>query len=289
MSFTICNDIIILVINMIFSATKTLTDTVCKYVPLEKLNVKFDTFKSFFGAEYDADFVEILTESSDTFSFEVSENEIIIFFFNDHIHFEDYAFDLEDGEHDYVQRADEFLNKLFTLPIEIHSTFKGNKNVSSESFFITEKGRESCAGKAVWSAGLKNVLKKKTKRIETKIFDRTLAKFVNAGCKELSMSEIAERMYNKSLDCFTGKVLKVIYSENKTERYVILKNENGIIHFVFEKIELYDEETLNYFEGSPDALPAYWNGFDTPRSFYGTLEDALNNLKFEPKYRQYFE
>ena len=274
---------------MIFEATKTLTDTVCKYVPLEKLNVKFDTFKSFFGAEYDADFVEILTESSDTFSFEVSENEIIIFFFNDHIHFEDYAFDLEDGEHDYVQRADEFLNKLFTLPIEIHSTFKGNKNVSSESFFITEKGRESCAGKAVCSAGLKNVLKKKTKRIETKIFDRTLAKFVNAGCKELSMGEIAERMYNKSLDRFTGKVLKVIYSENKTERYVILKNENGIIHFVFEKIELYDEETLNYFEGSPDALPAYWNGFDTPRSFYGTLEDALNNLKFEPKYRQYFE
>lgn len=274
---------------MIFEATKTLTDTVCKYVPLEKLNVKFDTFKSFFGAEYDADFVEILTESSDTFSFEVSENEIIIFFFNDHIHFEDYAFDLEDGEHDYVQRADEFLNKLFTLPIEIHSTFKGNKNVSSESFFITEKGRESCAGKAVCSAGLKNVLKKKTKRIETKIFDRTLAKFVNAGCKELSMSEIAERMYNKSLDRFTGKVLKVIYSENKTERYVILKNENGIVHFVFEKIELYDEETLNYFEGSPDALPAYWNGFDTPRSFYGTLEDALNNLKFEPKYRQYFE
>ena len=274
---------------MIFEATKTLTDTVCKYVPLEKLNVKFDTFKSFFGAEYNADFVEILTESSDTFSFEVSENEIIIFFFNDHIHFEDYAFDLEDGEHDYVQRADEFLNKLFTLPIEIHSTFKGNKNVSSESFFITEKGRESCAGKAVCSAGLKNVLKKKTKRIETKIFDRTLAKFVNAGCKELSMGEIAERMYNKSLDRFTGKVLKVIYSENKTERYVILKNENGIIHFVFEKIELYDEETLNYFEDSPDALPAYWNGFDTPRSFYGTLEDALNNLKFEPKYRQYFE
>ena len=58
------------------------------------------------------------------------------------------------------------------------------------------------------------------------------------------MGEIAERMYNKSLDRFTGKVLKVIYSENKTERYVILKNENGIIHFVFEKIELYDEETL---------------------------------------------
>lgn len=274
---------------MIFETTKTLTDTVCKYVPLEKLNVKSDTFKNYFGAEHDADFVEISTESSNTFSFEVSENEIIIFFFNDHIHFEDYTFDLDDSETDYVQRADEFLNKLFTLPIELHSTFKGNKNVSSENFFITENGRESCAGKTVCSAGIKNILKKKTKRIETKIFDRTLAKFVNAGFKELSMSEIAERMYNKSLDCFTDEVLKVIYSENKTERYVILKNENGIIHFVFEKIELYDEEMLYYFEGSPDALPAYWNGFDTPSSFYGTLEDALNNLKFEPKYRQYFE
>lgn len=274
---------------MIFKATETLTDTVCKYVPSEKLNVKSDTFKNYFGAEYDANFVEILTESSDTFSFEVSEKEIIIFFFNDHIHFEDYTSDLEYGELNYVQRADEFLNKLFTLPIELHSTFKGNKNVSSENFFITEKGRESCAGKTVCSAGIKNILKQRTKHIETKIFDRTLGKFVNAGCKELSMSEIAERMYNKSLDCFTDEVLKVIYSESKTERYVILKNENGIIHFVFEKIELYDDNELDFAYGNPVFPPAYWNGFDTPSSFYGTLEDALNNLKFEPKYRQYFE
>lgn len=164
---------------MIFAETKTLTDTVCKYVPFEKLNIKSDVCKDFKGLAYDADFVGISTESSDTFNFEVSENEIIIFFFNDHIHFEDYTSDLDDGEPDYVQRADEFLNKLFTLPIELHSTFKGNKIIRSESFFITENGKENCAGKTFMSAGLKNVLKKKTRRIETKIFDRTLEKFVN--------------------------------------------------------------------------------------------------------------
>lgn len=146
---------------MIFSATKTLIDTVCKYVSLEKLNVKSDTSNSFFGAEYDADFVEISTESSNTFSFEVSENEIIIFLFDDHIHFEDYTSDLADGEPDYVQRADEFLNKLFTLPIELHSTFKGIKMSAAKTFSLPKMAEKAVPAKQFAPQELKIFSKRK--------------------------------------------------------------------------------------------------------------------------------
>lgn len=133
-----------------------------------------------------------------------------------------------------------------------------------------------------------NIFKKKICRGEKKEFDRTLEKFANVNCQDLPLNEIIEIMYDKSLG-FQDEIQKVIYSKDKSMRYVILKKENGIFHYVFEKIELYDEYELMCFKNSPNVLPAYWNEFSTPCSFFGTLEDAVKNLKFEVEYMQYFE
>lgn len=273
---------------MNFTATKTLTDTVGKYVSAEKLNIKSNGHKDYWGREYTADFVEIFSEEPNRLSFEVTENEIIVFFFTDHIHFEDYTFDLNDGEPDYIQRAAEFLDKLFTLPIALEYMSKGNRIIKSESFFISDNEKESCAGKTLSSAGIKNIFKKKRYRVEIKKFDRTLGKFVKVGIHGMLLSEIIEKMYDKSLG-FQDEIQKIIYSKDKSLRYVILKKENGIFYYVFEKINLYDEEVPECLKNDPNAVPAYWNGFSTPRSFFGTLEDAVKNLKFEVEYMQYFE
>lgn len=180
------------------------------------------------------------------------------------------------------------MDKLFTLPIAFEYMSKGDRIIKSESFFISDNEKESCAGKTLSSAGIKNIFKKKRYRVEIKKFDRTLGKFVKVGIHGMLLSEIIEKMYDKSLG-FQDEIQKIIYSKDKSMRYVILKKENGIFYYVFEKINLYDEEVPECLKNDPNAMPAYWNGFSTPRSFFGTLEDAVKNLKFEVEYMQYFE
>ena len=51
-------------------------------------------------------------------SFEVLDNEIIVFYFTDHYHFEDYSSELEEGEDDYIKRAKDFLIELFENQIK---------------------------------------------------------------------------------------------------------------------------------------------------------------------------
>lgn len=135
---------------------------------------------------------------------------------------------------------------------------------------------------------IKAVYSKKGKCTETEKCVSASEEFPDTIRKRLPTEEIINRMYDKSL-CFTDEVLKVIYSKDKSKRYVILQNESGIVHFVFEEIELYDDYESNFLENSWDAPPAVWNSFNTHRSFFGTLDEAVQNLKFESEYKQYFE
>ena len=109
--------------------------------------------------------------------------------------------------------------------------------------------------------------------------------------KKYEWNEIVELMYGKELNYIDCQIVDVIYSLDKARRYVIVKDENGYLTFGLEKIELDDEDTLDYFPPS-DEPPAYW----TPeyhdsgtKSIFDDMKNLMRELKSQPEYKTYFE
>ena len=98
-------------------------------------------------------------------------------------------------------------------------------------------------------------------------------------------NEIVEMLYDKNLDFLDSKVEKVIYSKDKSKRYVVLKSDKGFFSYRLEKIYQLDEEEWSY-RCSFDLTPAFWQDVDNgSKSIFSTLEDALNELKQEAEYK----
>ena len=98
-------------------------------------------------------------------------------------------------------------------------------------------------------------------------------------------NEIVEMLYDKNLDFLDSTVEKVIYSKDKSKRYVVLKSDKGFFTYRLEKIYQLDEEEWSY-RCSFDLTPAFWQDVDNgSKSIFSTLEDALNELKQEAEYR----
>ena len=106
-----------------------------------------------------------------------------------------------------------------------------------------------------------------------------------------SFSEIVEIMFDKSLSFSPDlQVVKVIYNEEKSKRFVLLKSVNGYYKYTYEELCVFDEEELMYIGNLEDAAPAYWNPKDRAfaYSFFGTEEEALAMLMQEREYKQHF-
>ena len=98
-------------------------------------------------------------------------------------------------------------------------------------------------------------------------------------------NEIVEMLYDKNLDFLDSKVEKVIYSKDKSKRYVVLKSDKGFFTYRLEKIYQFDEEEWSY-RCSFDLTPAFWQDVDNGnKSIFSTLEDALKELKQEVEYK----
>ena len=98
-------------------------------------------------------------------------------------------------------------------------------------------------------------------------------------------NEIVEMLYDKNLDFLDSTVEKVIYSKDKSKRYVVLKSDKGFFTYRLEKIYQLDEEEWSY-RCSFDLTPAFWQDVDNgSKSIFSTLEDALNELKHEAEYK----
>ena len=105
-------------------------------------------------------------------------------------------------------------------------------------------------------------------------------------------SEIVEMMYDKSLSFSEDlQLVKVIYNEEKTKRFILLKSVNGYYKYTYEELCLFDEEEWLYICNLENAFPAYWNPKDRSfaYSFFGTEEDALSMLMQEEEYKEYFD
>ena len=104
-------------------------------------------------------------------------------------------------------------------------------------------------------------------------------------------AEIVEMMYDKSLDAFAEEVVNVVYSLDKTMRYVVLKDEKGLFTYQLEAIYQFDEDEWKYICFHNDALPAMWEPFPgvAGKSLFENEEELLKEMKEEPEYKQYFE
>ena len=104
-----------------------------------------------------------------------------------------------------------------------------------------------------------------------------------------SWQEIVEIMYDKGLS-FCDEIVSVTYSENKENRVVITKSKGGYYKYVIEQIMEYDDSEWFYVSRFPDCLPGEWislgnSGF----SFFGTEEEAWNEIRNDPYFKLYFE
>ena len=98
-------------------------------------------------------------------------------------------------------------------------------------------------------------------------------------------NEIVEMLYDKNLDFLDSTVEKVIYSKDKSKRYVVLKSDKGFFTYRLEKIYQLDEEEWSY-RCSFDLTPAFWQEIDNgSKSIFSNLEDALKELEQEAEYK----
>lgn len=108
--------------------------------------------------------------------------------------------------------------------------------------------------------------------------------------KRQDWETVVEMMYDKQLDCFDDEVIRVIYSEDKSKRYLILKKPNGILTYLLEYICQFDDEEWNYISNQENALPAMWEPYytDWGVSHFEKEEELMNELIHEPEYKQFF-
>ncbi len=105
-----------------------------------------------------------------------------------------------------------------------------------------------------------------------------------------SWEAVVEMMFDKHLDGFSDEVAQVLYSKDKSMRYVILKDERGFFTYQLEAIYQYDDDEWKYICSHDNALPAMWEPYKgiVGKSFFENIEELIKEMKSEPEYKQYF-
>lgn len=204
---------------MYYKTTEALIEVLKPYT--ERIIVDSSVSKDWRNQEYQSDFVTVARENN--FGFEVFENEIIVFLFTDHYHFEDYTSELQEGQDDYVKRAKAFLKELFEVRIRHVEYYKGKKLASEKYILMYDDGREDdCIG-STWY-GLERFLNpfaKKTMRSATWQFDKTKGLFTTRQSKKadpeaLEMIDVNEDCYIEILEAngvFTYGIMEICYDD----------------------------------------------------------------------------
>ena len=123
-----------------------------------------------------------------------------------------------------------------------------------------------------------------------------ISKLVNGKkCESQSIEKpdwetVVEMMYDKQLDSFLDEVVRVIYSKDKSKRYIILKKESGILTYLLETIYQFDDDEWNYISNQENAMPAMWERYYKEWAFsnFEREEELMKELVHEPEYKQYF-
>ena len=99
-----------------------------------------------------------------------------------------------------------------------------------------------------------------------------------------AIEKIADYLYDKQLSFTDYEDVKVIYSSDKTKRFIILKSSNGFYKYTYEEISVCEYDTGGEY-------PAFWETKDKfcAQSFFGTEDEAFLSMKQESEYIKYFE
>jgi len=182
-------------------------------------------------------------DAKNNVGFEVFDNEIIVFYLTDHQHFEDYICGLEDGQDDYIKRAEDFILDLFRYKIRYVKTFRG-KILTKEKFsIIYSDGREERL-QSIWH-GL-------------------------AFGRKSEVSTVWR--YDAEKGCFTEKPAKPIDEsaieviDVNDECFIEIFEDNGVYTYVMTVMEFDDYNNEYYWCPSFSTLPS---------GFYDTKEKAI--------------
>lgn len=234
---------------MNFETTSALLEILKPYIGHSVVNISTEDKKDWRNRDYKSDFVTI--DSKNNVGFEVFDNEIIVFYFTDHYHFEDYSSELQEGEDNYIERAKSFLKELFEYKIRHVEYYKG-KSLSSEKYFIMyHDGREDeCIGNT-WFGISKflNPFGKKTTHSTTWQFDKSKGVFTTRQPK--IVDESAVEVIDISEDCYIA----------------IFKNHNVYTYEIFE-IYFNDYFCMYYWAPAANIIPS---------GLYDTKDKAINS------------
>lgn len=100
--------------------------------------------------------------------------------------------------------------------------------------------------------------------------------------------EMVEYLYDKKLPVEKGEIIKVIYSKDRSKRFIVLKSNKGFYKYICEEICIYDMLDWEYFAFVNNAYPAWWETVLEEKSFFGTVEEAMYALILEAEYKNYF-
>ena len=106
-------------------------------------------------------------------------------------------------------------------------------------------------------------------------------------------NEIVKSLYDQELTYSEEvTVCRVIYSKDKSKRFVILKSDKGFYKYTYEEVCVFDElDWTSHFCHLDNVKPGWWEPKDRSfaYSFFGTEGEALGALKLESEYKQFFD
>ena len=103
----------------------------------------------------------------------------------------------------------------------------------------------------------------------------------NMTIEEIPWNVIIEECYETQLKFFYD-VEKVIYTNDRTERAVILKKPNGLYTIALQKLYPLTDDDLRY---SVFDLPGIWHTYDNSNSVFDTEKRAINSVMTEPPFK----
>ena len=105
--------------------------------------------------------------------------------------------------------------------------------------------------------------------------------------------EIVKSLYDKELNYPDSiKICQVIYSKDKSKRFVVLKSNKGFFKYTYEEVCVFDElDWTSHFCYIENIKPGWWESKNSSfaYSFFGTEKEAMIALKSESIFKQYFE
>lgn len=243
---------------MNFDITSKIIEELKPYIKDESIAVSLEN-KDWKKRDYKSDLVTI--DEKNNVGFEVFDNEIIVYYFTDHCHFEDYSSEFDEVEDNYIKRAIDFLAELLQYKI-CHQEYYRGKSLYSEKYYIIydDDRKNKCIG-TTWYG---------------------LSKFINPFGKRSRKSTI--RQYNKSKGYFTNSPPKtpsldaIEVIDISEDLYIEIYKKNNMYSYVIMEKDFDEYDGMLYYYWTPSVKTA-------PSGFYDTKDKAVKSAMETLNYR----